>query len=53
LPQAITLDGISAGGALLEVQALSAQGAALYSGTLDLDALPSSATVTLYADKMR
>jgi hypothetical protein len=53
VPAAVTLMSISAEGALLQVNALSSESASLYSGRLDLDALPSAATVTLYADKMR
>jgi hypothetical protein len=53
LPQAIILDAVPAGGVTLGLQALSTQAAPLYSGTLELDALPPSAVVTLYADKMR
>ena len=53
LPAATTLDAVPRNGATLELQALSPEGAALYSGRLDLDALPSATTVILYADKMR
>jgi hypothetical protein len=53
VPNAVALDGISADGTTITVQALSTELAPLYSGTLQLDALPSAATVTLYADKMR
>lgn len=52
-PAAVTLMSISADGATLRVNALSTEAASLYAGTLELDALPSSATVVLYADKMR
>jgi hypothetical protein len=52
-PQAVAIEQVPAGGVTLGVQALSTDGAALYAGTLELDALPSAATVTLYADKMR
>ena len=53
LPQAVTISAVPADGVTLTVQALSTELAPLYSGTLELDALPSAATVTLYADKMR
>jgi hypothetical protein len=52
-PQAVMLEGVPADGVTVTVQALSTEMAALYSGALELDALPSAATVTLYADKMR
>jgi hypothetical protein len=52
-PAAATLDGVPQNGTTLTVQALSPEGAALYSGTLALGQIPSAATVTLYADKMR
>jgi hypothetical protein len=53
LPAATTIDGVPQNGTTLTVQALSPEGAALYSGTLTLDQIPSIATVTLYAEKMR
>jgi hypothetical protein len=52
-PAAVTLQGLSADGVTLHVAALSTDEAPLYSATLQLDVLPSEATVTLYADKMR
>src|SRR5438552_4831684 len=52
-PAAVTLQPIAAGGATIVVEALSTEAAPLYSGRLELDALPSAAMVTLYADKMR
>jgi hypothetical protein len=52
-PQAVALMQVPADGVNVGVQALSTDAAPLYAGTLDLDALPSSATVILYADKMR
>ena len=52
-PQAVTLEGVPADGATVKVEALSTDSVPLYSGVLDLDALPAAATVTLYADKMR
>jgi hypothetical protein len=52
-PNAVTLADVPADGTTITVQALSTELAPLYSGTLALDALPSAATVTLYADKMR
>jgi hypothetical protein len=53
VPAAVTLMSVSADGATVRVHALSTENASLYAGSLDLDALPSSATVTLYADQMR
>jgi hypothetical protein len=52
-PQAVALLQVPGDGVTVGVQALSTDLAPLYAGTLDLDALPSEATVTLYADKMR
>ena len=52
-PQAVAVEKVPADGTAITVQALSTQLAPLYSGTLELDVLPSSATVTLYADRMR
>jgi hypothetical protein len=52
-PAAVTLKDVSGDGVVIRASALSTDGAPLYSGTLDLDVLPSEATLTLYADKMR
>jgi hypothetical protein len=51
-PAAVTLDQVSLDGANITVRALSVEEAPLYTGGLELDALPSSATVTLYAGAM-
>jgi hypothetical protein len=52
-PASVMLAAVPRDGATLSVEANSPQGTPLYSGTLGLDALPSAATVELYADRMR
>ena len=52
VPAAVMIE-VSKDGTTVHVDALSPAGAPLYSGSLGLDAVPSAATVTLYANAMR
>jgi hypothetical protein len=52
-PAEVTFGGVPVEGAVLSVEARSPQAALLYLGRAEFDALPASATVTLYAAAAR